>query len=198
MIVHENFSQVVIQSTLKKKDFGFCKNKIYTPQEYRESRKLRKKYKNLKKKKQEKLPKKTTEKKQWVQGRPPKPKRKFVRRSITFKKGIKNSPHLVKRPSKEKCSYFICGDPKHFANSCLNKQISHNQGIINLVQGLEEDIVSLNGDEEPYEVLSICSEIDNEPEIMALLSNGSEIFSDEEFIFMNSLTEDCTNHHWLH
>lgn len=85
MIVRENCSQVAIQSTFKKQDFGFCKNIIYTPQKYRESRKLRKKYKILKKAR--KVTKENKRKrKQWVQGRPQKPKRKFVRKSTTLKK----------------------------------------------------------------------------------------------------------------
>ena len=57
---HDN-SQAAIQSTLKKQDFGFCKNIIYAPQEYRESRKLKKKNTKILKK-HEKLPRKIIEK----------------------------------------------------------------------------------------------------------------------------------------
>ena len=46
--------------------------------------------------------------------------------------------------------------------------------------------------------LASLQEIDPELKIMALISNDFEISSDEEFIFMNSLTEVCTNHYWVH
>ena len=114
-LVREKCSQVAIQSTLKKQDFGFCKS-------IESLGSLRKKTKILKGHKR--LPRK-------IIGNSQKPKRKFVRRSTTFTKWIEGLPQ-VKRPSKAKCSCFICGDPKHFANAYPNRQQkSHNQEIIN-------------------------------------------------------------------
>ena len=86
---------------------------------------LRKKYKNLKKS-QKAAKENKRSRKQWAQ----KPKRKFIR-STAFKKGVKTSPHQVKRPSKAKWSCFICVDPKHFANACPNKHKHSNNERIN-------------------------------------------------------------------
>lgn len=47
MTVREKCTQTEIQRTLKKQDSGFCKKVMYTPQQYRESRERRKKYKSL-------------------------------------------------------------------------------------------------------------------------------------------------------
>lgn len=46
-------------------------------------------------------------------------------------------------------------NPKHFANRCPKKISHENVDIINLIEGLDDDIVSLIGNEEDYEVYNI-------------------------------------------
>lgn len=153
MIVREKCAQIEIQRTLKKQDFGFCKKVIYTPYEYRESIESKKKYKNLSQ--TQKHAKRNRNSQKYFRSRTPR-RRKFIRESISYKKGHKSKPHQFRKPSHTKCSCFICGDPKHFANKCPKKFSHENIDIINLIEGLDDDIVSLI-DNEVYEVYNICS-----------------------------------------
>lgn len=82
-------------------------------------------------------------------------RRKFIQESISYKKGQRSKPHQVRKPSHTKCFCFICGNPKHFANRCPKKISHENVDIINLIEGLDDDIVSLIGNEEDYEVYNI-------------------------------------------
>lgn len=59
-------------------------------------------------------------------------KRRFLRKSQTYRKGKKGNKY-VKKPSKRKCTFFIFGDPKYLANACLSKRNDRFKEQVNLI-----------------------------------------------------------------
>lgn len=98
----------------------------------------------------------------------------------------KKSDRYVKKPSKNKCTCFIYGDPKHLINACPNKRNDYFEERVNLIHNLEDDIISISSDDS--EACSIISDY----EILKLthlnLESSSEqsIDSDDkDYSFMN-------------
>nr|QVY19275.1 p194 [Agapanthus tungrovirus] len=73
---------------------------------------------------------------------------------------------FVKKPSMRKCKCFLCGDVSHLANTCPqrnNRSRPFNQSArMALINGLDEDVVSLDGNENDDEIYEISSDIDDE------------------------------------
>lgn len=66
---------------------------------------------------------------------------------------------LWRKPSRPKCTCFICGDEFHLANKCPNQNFG-SKDRINLIEDLSDDIVSLIDEDGPFDVYNICTEED--------------------------------------
>ena len=120
--------------------------------------------------------------------RKPWKKQKFIRKSRTFNRTSykrlpkdekdKRKQRYVRKPNSKKCKCYICGEPNHFAKNCpkrykpsTNKQIER----LNIIEDLEEDIVSINSDD-----LDVYSIVSNYEYQLEAISSNSDSESDTD------------------
>ena len=113
-------------------------------------------------------------------------KNKKLRKSTTYKKGYKPyyKNKYVKKPQTRKCKCFICGDERHLANKCPNK--NKNIERSNLIEQIKEYNIELvqtdNSDNES--VYSIYS--DEEDKSLTKIT----------YTYVNTEQEECP-HNWI-
>nr|BAA01607.1 194K polypeptide [Rice tungro bacilliform virus]prf//1817177A capsid protein [Rice tungro bacilliform virus] len=84
-------------------------------------------------------------------------KRKILKRVTNYNKNRRKN--YVRRPSiKKKCRCYICQDENHLANRCPRRYT--NQARASLIDGLDEDIVSIASDDEDIENFLEIIELD--------------------------------------
>nr|KAJ0203254.1 hypothetical protein LSAT_V11C500251700 [Lactuca sativa] len=114
-------------------------------------------------------------------------RKKKLRKSTSYKKG--NKPYYknkyVKRPQTRNCKCFICGDIKHLANKCPNK--NKNIEKSNLIEQIGEyNIELLNSDNSDNEsIYSIYSDSDNDKHLTKIT-----------YTYVNTEQEEC-QHNWI-
>lgn len=87
----------------------------------------------------------------------------------------------VGKPQKRVCKCFICGDEKHLANRCSNK--NKNIEKSNLIEQLGDyEIEEINSESDNESVYSICSEDENSTKIT--------------YTYMNNIDFECI-HEWI-
>nr|CAY56550.1 P194 protein [Rice tungro bacilliform virus] len=75
-------------------------------------------------------------------------KRKTLKRVTNYNRNKRKN--YVRKPNiKRKCRCYICQDENHLANRCPRRYV--NQARASMIEGLEEDIVSIASDDEDYE-----------------------------------------------
>jgi ribonuclease HI len=154
-ILEERCKEVALQEQLKRNAYAFCKTAIYTPQAYG--------YYDKKKK---------------------------LRRSTTYNKEYKpyykNRPHYknryVKKPQTRQCKCYICGDEKHLANRCPDK--NKNTERSNLVEQLND-----------YEIEAVDTDHTDNESIYSIYSEDEQSITKVTYTYMNT-EEDC-KHKWI-
>ncbi|QVY19168.1 p194 [Agapanthus tungrovirus] len=97
---------------------------------------------------------------------------------------------FVKKPSNRKCKCYVCGDFSHLANNCP-KRADNRSARAALIAGLDDDIVSLDGDENENEIYEIISDLNDEFEDFIACSGLSEIQHVHTWTKGGNLSKKC-------
>lgn len=136
-ILREKCTQIQIQKQLKKHSFSFCKDVIYTPQNYGlgdiKKKKKFKKYRQYNDKSDRKP------KHKYFRSRN---KRYFIKKSKNFRKNTKpQQNHLKKSKIHSKCKCFICGEESHLTNKCPKKK--QNIERVQIIEDIGDDFLEI-------------------------------------------------------
>ncbi|KAK1429589.1 hypothetical protein QVD17_11803 [Tagetes erecta] len=112
-------------------------------------------------------------------------KKKHIRRSTTYNKNYKtnqNRSKYVKKPQTRTCRCFICGEEKHLANKCPNK--NKNMERANLIEQLND-----------YEIEALKTDDSDNESIYSIYSEDEQPIAKVIYTYMN--IEEC-EHIWIH